>query len=106
MQAGQLLQFATQCVDDMKARDIVTLDLEDKSSEMRYFFICSGTSTRHTKAIAWYLIAEARRLGLPVLGREGERYGEWVLVDLGELVVHIMLADSREFYQLEKLWAA
>jgi len=106
VQTNELVAFVADKVDDMKARDIVTLDVRNKSNVTNYMIICSGTSNRHTKSIAGYLAAEVKKIGLQPLGIEGEASGEWVLLDLGDVVVHVMLEESRNFYQLEKLWGA
>lgn len=104
MQTNELVALVTDKVDDMKARDIVTLDVRGKSNVTSFMVICSGTSNRHTKSIAGYLAAEVKKVGVQPLGIEGEASGEWVLLDLGDVVVHVMLEESRSFYQLEKLW--
>ncbi len=102
----QLAAFVVDKLDDMKGRDIIQLDVKGKSSETEFMVICSGTSNRHTRAVAGYLINEARKAGLHIIGTEGDRSAEWVLIDLGDVVVHVMQEESRQFYQLEKLWAA
>lgn len=104
MQTNDLVSFVVDKVDDMKARDIITLDVRGKSSITEYMVICSGTSNRHTKSIAGYLAQEVKKMGVQPLGIEGEASGEWVLLDLDSVVVHVMLEESRQFYQLEKLW--
>ena len=106
MHSEQLAAFVVDKLDDMKGRDITQLDVKGKSSETEFMVICSGTSNRHTRAVAGYLISEARRAGLHIIGTEGDRSAEWVLIDLGDVVVHVMQEESRQFYQLEKLWAA
>ncbi len=106
MENSQLLSLVLDKLDDIKSRDVQTLDVRGKSSETDFMVVCSGTSNRHARSIASYLIAELRKRELPVLGIEGERYGEWVLIDLGDIVVHVMQQEHRDFYQLEKLWAA
>jgi ribosome-associated protein len=106
VQSSELLSFVHGKVDDMKGRDIVTLDVRGKSSITDYMLICSGTSNRHTKSIAAHVEQEVKKHGLTVMGIEGNKTGEWVLLDLGDVVVHVMLDDSRNFYQLEKLWSA
>lgn len=90
----------------MKARDIQAIDMLGKTGETDFMVVCTGTSNRHTKSIAWYLVSELKHCGLPILGVEGERYGDWVLIDIGDVVVHVMLEEYRNHYQLEKLWAA
>ncbi len=106
MHSQQLVAFVVDKLDDMKGRDIIQLDVKGKSSETEFMVICSGTSNRHTRSVAGYLIHEARKAGLHIIGTEGDRTGEWVLIDLGDVVVHVMQEESRQFYQLEKLWAA
>jgi ribosome-associated protein len=66
--------------------------------------VTSGTSTRHVKSIADEVVRSAKKIGLPPIGVEGQREAEWVLVDLGDIVVHVMLPRAREFYGLERLW--
>lgn len=104
MQGPQLLKFVTDKLEDMKARDLVTLDVTGLSSLTDTMIICSGNSSRHCRSIANNLLVEAKRAGVPPLGIEGEKDGNWVLLDLNEIVVHVMDDQSREFYQLEKLW--
>ena len=106
MQTNELVAFVVDKVDDMKARDIVTLDVRGKSSVTEFMVICSGTSSRHAKSIAGYLAQEVKKQGIQPLGIEGEASGEWVLLDLDSVVVHVMQEESRSFYQLEKLWSA
>ncbi len=106
MQTTELVSFIQDKIDDMKGRDVVTLDVRGKSSVTEFMIICSGTSNRHTKSIADYVAAEVKKAGINALGIEGQSSGEWVLLDLGDVVVHVMLEDSRSFYQLEKLWSA
>jgi ribosome-associated protein len=106
VQTSELVSFIQDKIDDLKGRDIVTLDVRGKSSVTEFMIVCSGTSNRHTKSIADYVAAEVKKAGIPTLGIEGQSTGEWVLLDLDDVVVHVMLEDSRNFYQLEKLWSA
>jgi ribosome silencing factor RsfS/YbeB/iojap len=100
----QLQQSVMRALDDMKARDVNAIDVRDKTSVADTLVVASGTSSRHVKSIADEVVRQAKRLGLPPIGVEGEREGEWVLVDLGDVIVHIMLPRTREFYGLERLW--
>jgi ribosome-associated protein len=99
-----LLANVHAAVEELKAKDVVEIDVRGKSSVTDYLVIASGTSTRHVKSIADEVIKFAKRLDVMPLGVEGEREAEWVLVDLGDVVVHVMLPRVREFYALERLW--
>jgi ribosome-associated protein len=105
VQAQELLAFVLDKLDDMKAKDIVSLDVREKSNVTDSMVICSGTSNRHTRSIADHLAKEAKKAGISVLGIEGSGSGEWVLIDLGDVIAHVMQEESRSFYQLEKLWS-
>ena len=99
-----LLKLVTTAADNLKAQDIVDIDVRGKTSVCDYMVIASGTSTRHVKSIADEIVRDAKKLGYQPLGVEGEQEAEWVLVDLGDVVAHIMLPRVREFYALERLW--
>ncbi|KAF1715459.1 ribosome silencing factor [Pseudoxanthomonas sangjuensis] len=99
-----LLANVHAAVDELKAKDVVEIDVRGKSSVTDYLVIVSGTSTRHVKSIADEVVKFAKKLDVMPLGVEGEREAEWVLVDLGDVVVHVMLPRVREFYALERLW--
>ncbi|MCS3454971.1 ribosome silencing factor [Aeromonas rivuli] len=106
MQEQQLHAFIIDKIDDMKGRDIVTLDVRGQSTITDTLIICSGNSSRHVCAIASNLASEARHAKLNLLSVEGQQTGEWVLVDLGSVIVHVMQDEYRDFYQLEKLWGS
>lgn len=91
-------------LEDLKARDTREIDVRGKTSVTDVIFVTSGTSTRHVKSIADEVVKAAKKAGLPPIGVEGQREAEWVLVDLGDIVVHVMLPRTREFYGLERLW--
>ncbi len=99
-----LLANVRSAVDELKAKDVVEIDVRGKSSVADYMVIASGTSTRHVKSIADEVVKFSKQLGVMPLGVEGEREAEWVLVDLGDVIVHVMLPRVREFYALERLW--
>ena len=100
-----LLKTVRDAVEELKARDVVEIDVRGKSSVTDFMVIASGTSTRHVKSIADEVVKFSKqRLDVMPLGVEGEREAEWVLVDLGDVIVHVMLPRVREFYALERLW--
>jgi ribosome-associated protein len=91
-------------LEDLKSKDIIEIDVRDKASFADLIIIASGTSTRHVKSIADEVVRFAKRGGIMPLGVEGQKEAEWVLVDLADIVVHVMLPRVREFYGLERLW--
>ncbi|MGD9341048.1 MAG: ribosome silencing factor [Chromatiales bacterium] len=105
MQTKELLQKVTQVLEDMKARDISVIDVSRMTSITDSMVVASGTSARHVKAIADELVEKMKASDARPLGVEGADQGDWVLVDLGDIVVHLMLPRVRDFYNLEKLWS-
>jgi ribosome-associated protein len=101
----ELRQLAVDALDDMKGVNVVSLDVRDRTDVTDYLVIGSGTSNRHVKSLADRVIEKSKEAGQRPLGVEGQDGGEWVLVDLGDVVVHIMLPATRDFYDLERLWA-
>jgi len=99
-----LLANVHAALEELKAKDIVEIDVRGKSSVADYMVIASGTSSRHVKSSADEVVRFAKKLDVMPLGVEGEREAEWVLVDLGDVIVHVMLPRVREFYALERLW--
>lgn len=99
-----LLANVHAAVEELKGKEIVEIDVRGKSSVADFMVIASGTSTRHVKSIADEVVRFSKKLGVMPLGVEGEREAEWVLVDLGDVIVHVMLPRVREFYALERLW--
>lgn len=106
LSSAQLQQLVVSSLEDMKAIDIQNLDVTGISPLTDFFVIASGSSSRHVKSMADKLVMLAKKSGNPPLGIEGQRYGEWVLVDLNDVIVHLMLPQTRAFYNLEKLWEA
>lgn len=92
-------------LDELKAKDVNEIDIRARASFADLLFIASGTSTRHVKSIADEVVKFVKKAGMMPLGIEGQREAEWVLVDLGDIVVHVMLPRIREFYGLERLWS-
>lgn len=102
----QLQELVVSSLEDFKANDILVIDVSGRSPLTERLVIASGTSTRHVKSMSENLIVKAKTAGRPPLGVEGAREGEWVLVDLNDVIVHLMLPQTRAFYNLEKLWEA
>jgi len=102
----QLQQLVVSSLEDFKASDILVIDVSGKSPLTERMIIASGNSTRHVKSMADNLLVKAKASGNPPLGVEGAGEGEWVLVDLNDVIVHLMLPQTRAFYNLEKLWEA
>jgi ribosome-associated protein len=104
MESETLAQSVVASLEDLKAVNTVTLNVSGLTDVMDYLVITSGTSNRHVKSLADHVSVEAKKQGVLPLGTEGEDAGEWVLVDLGDVVVHVMLPATRDFYDLERLW--
>jgi ribosome-associated protein len=104
MEADSLKHLVLDALEDLKAVNTVTLDVAGMTDVMDFLVIASGTSNRHVKSLADNVCMEAKKQGMRPLGVEGEDAGEWVLVDFGDVVVHVMLPATRDFYDLERLW--
>ncbi len=100
----ELKQVVIAALEDMKAVEPVVLDVHDKTSITDLMVIASGNSNRHVRSIADNVIEQVKEAGMRPLGVEGEDVGEWVLVDLGDVVVHVMQPQIRELYRLERIW--
>ncbi|SHF05121.1 ribosome-associated protein [Microbulbifer donghaiensis] len=101
----KIKDIAVAALEDLKGKDIVSLDVSELSDVMDSLVICTGTSSRQVKSLADNVVEEGKKAGVRPIGVEGMDQGDWVLVDYGDLVVHVMLADVRSFYDLEKLWS-
>ena len=104
MKPEAIKKLALQALDALKAEDVIVIDVSNYANFTDFMIFASGRSTRHVKSIANEVIETAKSGNLPPLGVEGEDVGEWILVDLGDVIVHVMLPNTREFYELEKLW--
>ena len=105
MNSKQLTALVIDALDDVKGQDIVKLDVRDMTTVTDYMVVASGRSNRHVQALVENVAEKATRAGHKPIGVEGEEGGEWVLLDLQDALVHVMLPKVREFYNLEKLWS-
>ena len=106
MDAEAQKQLVIDALEDLKAINVVTLDVAGLTDVMDFLIIASGTSSRHVKSLADNVCMQAKKREVRPLGVEGEDAGEWVLVDFGDVVVHVMLPATRDFYDLERLWTS
>jgi len=105
MQVEELRDLVLKVLDDMKARDVAVIDVRNRTSVTDIMVVASGTSDRHVKSIAEAVAFQSKLAGEVPLGLEGQDTGEWALVDLNGVVVHVMQPKVRDFYQLERLWS-
>ena len=105
MTPDALRDLVIDALEDRKGRNIVTLDVGKITDITDFMVIASGTSNRHVKALVDQVVESAKAADNPPLGVEGRETHEWVLVDLGDVLVHLMQAETREFYDLERLWS-
>ena len=101
-----IIENITRAIEDIKGRDISVIDVRNSSDVADYYMICTGTSTRHTTAIAEKVNESLRRNGIRTYGIEGEQSRDWVLLDAGSVILHVMIPQARDAYQLEKLYTA
>lgn len=99
-----LVEFLIQTLDGLKATDIAHFDVRKISSITDDMIVCTGTSSRQVSAMADNLITECKKAGIETFGEEGKSTADWIVVDFGQAIVHIMQSEAREMYQLEKLW--
>ena len=105
MKTEELVKVVVDALEDIKAVDIRVLDVRERTGITDVMVIASGKTERQTRSLAANVFEKAKAAGVRPVGIEGERVGDWVLVDLGDVVVHVMLPEIREFYDLERLWA-
>jgi len=103
--SAELADFITDILDTQSAEDIVRLDLAGKSSIADVMIVASGRSNRHVSALSDYVLRGLKEVGLKKLGIEGNKQNDWVLIDAGDVIVHVFRPEVREFYALEKLWS-
>lgn len=106
MNAVELRDQLVAALEDLKGQDIVSLDVSELTSITDFMVIVSGTSNRHVKALVDAVVEAAKASGNPPLGVEGRESMEWVLLDAGDVLVHVMQKEAREFYDLERLWTS
>ncbi|MDH2924665.1 ribosome-associated protein [Nicoletella semolina] len=99
-----LVNFLVHTLEDLKAQGIQPIDVKGKSSITETVILCTGTSSRHVASTANNLIEEAKKAGIEVFAQEGKAVADWVVIDFGQAIVHILQQESRELYQFEKLW--
>ncbi|RUM76581.1 MAG: ribosome silencing factor [Candidatus Thioglobus sp.] len=105
MKLKEQLKVVTDTIEELKGEDIITLKVLEQSADIEAIVVATGRSIQHVRGIANNIKIEAKRLGMKVVGIEGTETGHWVLVDLAEVVVHVMTEKTREFYKLERLWS-
>lgn len=99
------LTLALSVLDDMKAQSINNIDVTELTSISDHMIFCTGTSSRHARSIVDKISEKAKRSKHPILGIEGYDSAQWILIDLGEVIVHVMLDEVRSFYKLDDLWS-
>jgi ribosome-associated protein len=105
MHSEELLELAQTSLEDLKARDVRVFDVREMTSVTDYFLLASGTSDRHVRSLSDKLVQNVKQAGQRPLGVEGQEAGEWILIDLNDVIVHVMQSRTREFYKLEDLWS-
>lgn len=105
MQLEALQQIVVDALEELKAHDLQILDVRNIATFTDLMIVASGASTRQVKALADKVVEKCLAAGIKPLGVEGEREAEWVLVDMADIVIHVMLPQTRDFYNLEKLWS-
>ncbi len=104
MKTENIQNIAIAALEDLKGIDIVAIDVRDLTTITDTLIICTGRSNRHVKSLAENVVTEAKKHHWKYIQQEGQKEGEWVIVDLGDVVIHVMQAETRDFYSLEDLW--
>jgi ribosome-associated protein len=105
MQSNELVKIIESELDLRKGLHITTLDVSKKTTITDYMVVVSATSSRHAKSLCDYVQVKVKELGVIPLGMEGQLGSDWMLLDLGDVILHVMAGQAREYYQLEKLWS-
>lgn len=105
MQSEQLVNIVAHVIDERKGRFVSVLDVRNKTTITDYMVVVTATSERHARSLCQYVAEKVKELGIGHPGFEGQDGSDWVLLDLGDVILHVMTAQAREFYQLEKLWS-
>jgi len=105
MNSEQLIALATEALDALKGVEIVSIDIAEKSSIADAMIVATGTSKRHVRSLAESVRQSSKQAGHAPLGFEGGDSSDWILVDLGDVIVHVLTQEKRDFYALEKLWS-
>ncbi|NDV13652.1 MULTISPECIES: ribosome silencing factor [Crenobacter] len=100
----EIVKLAVEALEDVKGKDIVSLDTRELTSLFQHMIVATGDSNRQVKALANSVAVKLKEAGVDLVGTEGQESGEWVLVDAGDVVVHVMLPAVRDYYDLEALW--
>lgn len=101
---NSMLNVLLKSLEDNQAIDVKVIDVRNQTSITDYMIVTSGRATRHVKAVAQKLMEDMKASGLPSISSTGLEHGDWVLVDFGDFIVHVMIPESRQFYNLEGLW--
>ncbi len=104
MDAQAIAALAVEALEDIKGKDIINLDTHKLTDLFQRMVVCTGDSNRQVKALANSVHVKLKENGVDIVGTEGEASGEWVLVDAGDVVVHVMLPAVRDYYDIEALW--
>ncbi|MFI3187532.1 MAG: ribosome silencing factor [Methylococcaceae bacterium] len=105
MQVEEILKIVQDVLDERKGQNITTIDVRGRTSFTDYMVVVTGTSDRHLRSLCDYVAEKLKESGIKPLGIEGDLGSDWVLLDLGDVIVHAMNSQARGFYQLEKLWS-
>ena len=104
MNADNLKELVIEALDDLKGKEVVCLEVAGITTLADYMVVVTGTSTRHVKSLSEEVVKKVKEVGLTVAGVEGQRQADWILVDLGDVIVHAMIDEARKSYDLESLW--